>query len=61
MNRSHSKALGLNSPRVLHLGNDHVSDAFAIGFHSENLVFVAGGDVELDLGAAAIRVVGVSG
>lgn len=46
---------------ILHLSNDDVSDTFAISFHSENLVFVAGGDMKLDFRAAAIRVVGVSG
>lgn len=46
---------------ILHLSDDHVSDAFAISFHPENLVFVARGNMELDFRAATIRVIGVSG
>lgn len=46
---------------IFYLGNDHVSDAFAVSFHSEDLVVVAGGDVELDFGAAAVRVVAIRG
>lgn len=46
---------------MLHLSDDHMSHAFAISFHTEDLIVVAGGDVELDFGAAAVRVVGIGG
>lgn len=54
-------AVSFQGKLQLYLSDDHVSDAMAVSFHSEDLVVVAGGDVELDSGAAAVGVVGIRG
>lgn len=44
---------------IPYLSYDQVADAVAISLHSKNTVIIASRDVELDPGAAAVRVISV--
>lgn len=46
---------------IRYLNYDQMADAVAVAFHSKNSLVVAGRDVEVDQGAAAVWVISVRG
>lgn len=44
---------------ILHLSNDQVTNTIAVSLHSKHFASVASRDVEIDEGAAAVRVISI--